>query len=412
MPHRPLIALADPEWIGHRETYFREFVLSLNRVGADVIALCPDPSKLDGLGLRPPELHGGKLVEPRRPPVLNRLYQDPVTTYQRWRLLKRALRMVEARVGRPADFVFFPWLDSYLRVSISEKIASSQIKSPWAGLYFRPNHLVDAEMRPRKVSLFRAVAKGDALLRSRNCRAVAVLDETMGPALGQSSRKPVILFPDITDESAPDPQTGFARQIRERANGGLKVIGLIGMEPRKGVVTLLRVARIAASRGLPWLFVLAGSADWSLYTRSENEFIQECIRESRDDPAGSNLLFPDEFKPVPDGPAYNGVMDAFDVLFIAYHDFLGSSNVLTKACILKRPVVSTDSGCIGHRTKVHQLGLTIPQGDAEVCMQAIAKLLEGKDWNDAPLKPEYSEYHSKHTRAALDRSMRSLIDLI
>lgn len=411
MTHRPLIVLADPEWIGHRETYFREFVLSLHRVGADVIALCPNPTKLTSLGLDPSRLYGELLTEPQRLPLLRRLFQDPVNTHLRWRYLKRALHKAEAKVGRPADFLFLPWLDCYLRVSLSQKLASAQVDTPWAGLYFRPNHLVDEQLKIRTTTFFQAAAKGDGLLRSSNCRAVAILDETMRPALETTTRKPVILFPDITDESAPDPETPFARQIRERANGR-KVIGLIGMEPRKGVTTMLKAADVAREKRLPWLFVLAGTSCLPQYSPSERRFIEEHIAQSRDASSNSNVLFPDEFKPIPDGPAFNGVMDAFDVLFIAYHDFLGSSNVLTKSSILKKPVVSTELGCIAHRTKVHQLGLTIPQGDAEACCKAIEKLLQGVDWNEKPLHPQHGEYHSEHSRDALDRSMQRLIDLI
>jgi hypothetical protein len=96
MHRRPLIALADPEWIGHRETYFREFVLSLNRVGADVIALCPDSAKLTPLGLHPSSLYHETLTEPQRLPVLRRLFQDPVNTHLRWRLLDKKRRSRQA----------------------------------------------------------------------------------------------------------------------------------------------------------------------------------------------------------------------------------------------------------------------------------------------------------------------------
>ncbi len=350
MSLRPLIALADPQWIGHRETYFREFVLSLNRVGADVIALCAEPSKLDSLPIEPSRLHKGILKEPGRPPLLKRLHQDPITTHLRWKRLRDALHRAEKQAGRPADFLFLPWLDSYLRASLHEKLALARITTPWAGLYFRPYHLVDEHRHLKNSSPLKAAAKGDALLRSKTCRAVATLDETMRPALEQVSGKPVILFPDITDESLPDPNTPFARKIRASA-GGRKVIGLIGIEPRKGVVTMLKAADVARAQGRPWLFVLAGTSCLPLYSDSERQFIEEHIAQARNHPSDSNVLFPEEFNPIPDGPAFNGVMDSFDVLFVAYHDFLGSSNVLTKSSILKKPVVSTDLGCIAHRTK-------------------------------------------------------------
>ena len=105
-------------------------------------------------------------------------------------------------------------------------------------------------------------------------------------------------------------------------------------------------------------------------------------------------------------------MNCFDVLFVAYHDFLGSSNVLTKAAMLKKPVVCTDLGCIAHRTKTYDLGLAIPQGDATACCAAIGRILKGMNWSNQPLRPRYTDYHSEHSRDRLDESMRELISLI
>jgi hypothetical protein len=238
MSQRPLIALADPEWIGHRETYFREFVLSLDRLGAEIIALCPKPDKLEQLPVHGARLHGEVFTEPERPSILQRFPQDPITTRRRWRGLGEALRKAEQRAGRRADFLFLPWIDSFLRASLHERLALAGVNTPWAGLYFRPYHLVDEHQKLLKPSLLQAAAKGDSLLRAKSCHGVATLDETVRPALEEISGKPVILFPDITDEGPPDPNTPFARKIREKAQGR-KVIGLIGMEPRKGVITML-----------------------------------------------------------------------------------------------------------------------------------------------------------------------------
>jgi glycosyltransferase involved in cell wall biosynthesis len=410
MPRRPLIALADPLWIGHRETYCREFVRSLDRLGADIIALCPEPAKLEALPLASAHLHTGVLTEPARLPFLKRLHQDPINTHLRWRRLSHALQAAEKQAGRRADFLFLPWLDSYLRASMHGKLALARMPTPWAGLYFQPYHL--AEMNPPHGAppLLRAAAKGDALLRSPSCRAVATLDETIRPALEQVSRKPVLLFPDITDETAPDKNTPFAKRIREKANGR-KVIGLIGMEPRKGVVTLLKAADVARAQGQPWLFVVAGKSCFPMYSETERRFIEEHIARSRAGAPDGNVLFPEEFDAIPDGAAYNGVMDSFDVLFVAYHDFLGSSNVLTKSSILKKPVVSTDLGCMAHRTKAYDLGLTIPQGDAAACCAAIERVLQGVRWDGQPLRPRHADYHAGHSRAALDQSMNQVIGL-
>lgn len=414
MPNRPFIALADPNWIGHRETYFREFVLSLHRVGADVAALCPHPERLENyVRHNSPDYEGqGRLIteeltEPSRLPLLNKLPHDPVATLRRWQRTAQALKDAQEKAGRAVDFLFLPWLDSYLRAYLNDGLVLRGIDCPWAGLYFRPYHLLNKQV-PQTV--LQHLAKGDALLSTRSCKGVAVLDETLQPTLSGETGKSVILFPDITDESAPDSEQPFARQIQATAQGR-KVIGLIGLERRKGVVTLLQAADLARAAGEPWLFVLAGTIRLEEYSWSEQEFIKQHIQRSSERPAGHNVLFADELKPVPDGPAYNGVMSTFDILHTAYHDFDGSSNVLTKAAVLHKPVISTQSGCIGHRTDAYQLGISIPQGDAQAYIQAIYAIFKGINKDGSLLQPRYSDYYRQHNRARLDDAMRELIHL-
>jgi len=423
MRPRLLIALADPNWIGHRETYFREFVLSLLRIGVDVVALCPNPERLEAaLALaraqedpdeNAPQVFTARLTEPSRLKLVSKFPHDPVTTVRRWRRTANAMKEAEAKAGRKVDFLFLPWLDSYLRASLTHRIALAGIHCPWSGLYFRPYHLVEdgTEQALPFANPFQRAAKGDDLLRASSCMAVSVLDETLRPALEVNSHKPVVLFPDITDESPPNFEDPFARKIREVANGR-KVIGLIGLERRKGVTTLLQAADKALAERKPWLFVLSGLVRLDEYTDEEQRLFKDHLERSRRGDGSSNVLFQDELSPIPDGPAFNGVMSSFDVLYTAYHDFQGSSNVLTKAAILQKPVVSTDYGCIGSRTKSYDLGLVIPQGDAAACCNAIEKLLAGKSWNDQPLKPRYSEYHSKHNRSRLDVAMSELLKFI
>ncbi len=417
MPHRPLIALADPQWIGHRETYFREFVLSLQRNGADVAALCPKPERIqaavDSSGWRDADgakLFTAELKEPKRSPLLKRLPHDPITTRQRWQATLTALRKAEEAAGRPAAFLFLPWLDDYLRASLTEGWAQSGLRCPWAGLYFRPYHLLQRESPGMKAAM-RGWSKGDDLLKSPSCAAISVLDETLEPVFAKVFGKPVIEFPDITDESAPDPQQAFATEIRRVAKGR-KVIGLIGLEKRKGVVTMLRAAELAKKAGKPWLFVFAGGLNFWEFSPEEKELFQRNMDSSKSGDPNGNVLFQEKLAPIPDGSGFNGVMDTFDVLFTAYHDFLGSSNVLTKAALLQKPVVSTRYGCIGTRTETYALGLTIPQGDAAACCEAIEHAINGTNWDGTKQERRFDAYHQRHNRERLDAAMGELLSLV
>src|SRR5690606_29025725 len=141
--------------------------------------------------------------------------------------------------------------------------------------------------------------------------------------------KPVIQFPDITDETAGDPQYPLAVAIRERAKGR-KIIGMVGLEKRKGFITLLRVAQRAEEAGKPWFFAFTGVLFWETLTRADASFVTQRLSENPE-----NIFLDQQAKAIPDGAAYNGVASTFDIFYAAYLNSLysGSSNVLTKAAL-------------------------------------------------------------------------------
>ena len=186
-PFDRTVVLADPRWEGHHPTYFYEFTASLLRLGHRVIGLCPEPQQLQeeahligqrlGIDIRD-RMATGHLDDPGKAYLRPGQDHDPISTIVRWRCLKKAMFAVEKSSGWDADFVFLPWLDSYLRFQPSTKLAN-QLGKPWSGLYFRNHHLGSAQNTVLKA------AKGDRSLRNKNCVAVGVLDELFSKAIAK-----------------------------------------------------------------------------------------------------------------------------------------------------------------------------------------------------------------------------------
>ncbi len=407
MPQQHTVALVDPEWVGHHATYFRAFIDAFIEAGARVIALCPAPEELaDCLDRHGDQwLHLGKLEDPGESRILPGKEHDPVITRKRWLLASETISLSEQQSGWKADFVFFAWLDSYLRFMPWLGVANCLQGRPWTGLYFRNQHLTEAANG--LLTKVKRRLKGDFVLRAPDCRMLSVVDEQALPYVERVAEKPVRLMPDITDETTGDPNVPLAQTIREKAQGR-RVIGIVGLEKRKGFLTLLRVAREAEKQGKPWFFAFTGVLWWQTLSDDESTWVREYL----DDPP-QNIHLDENGGFLPDGEVFNGVASTFDVFFAAYWNSLynGSSNVLTKAALLKIPTVVTEGAVLEERVKTFRMGLAIPEDDAERCLQAIACLLDGVDWEGLPLRPRYADYFALHSREKLVEHAKEMISL-
>jgi glycosyltransferase involved in cell wall biosynthesis len=409
-PHSgKLIVVADPIWIGHHPMYFAQFTAAFIRLGAQVIALCPEPgeARREILGAVSPEVAAdldrhvtiGKIEPARRSLLGGRFEGDPVGTAQRWKQVQREIARAEGLLGRRADLVYFPYLDTYLRflpVSLAPEILLGR---PWAGLYLRNHHhAAPASLRQAVVML----GKGDALLRSASCRGIGVLDERFIPEMERFTGRTVRMFPDFTDTTLPEEPSVLAREIMAKA-GGRTIIGMIGLERRKGLLTLLRAAELAKRRDLPYYFVGGGRIFQQEYTAEEWAGILKLANGGLE-----NLHLDPQAGRIPTEADFNSLFSTFSVAWAAYENFQGSSNTLGKAAAFRIPCLASEGGCVGHRVDAYGTGLTIPQGDAERALDAIPLLKEGKDRNGQPLALRHADFQADHSLARLDALLGEL----
>lgn len=413
--HGKTVALVDPLWVGHHPMYFSQFTASFLRSGARVIGLCPEPQAamydlrkaMDGESAVNLEerVFFHELPAGKRSFFNGRFEGDPLRTFQRWKNAADHLADAEALSGLRADLVFFPYLDSYLRFLPFAAIPKLVLNRRWSGLYLRNHHHGE---QPSVTNYLKLLAKGDGLLQSALCQGIGVLDERFIPAMEKLSKTTVTPFPDVTQTNLPEQPSSLSQKIRSNA-AGRKIVGMIGLERRKGFLTLLRTAELAREQGLPCYFVCAGTIHLQEFTTLERENIHALVRKIA---AGEidNLYFNPANGRIPDEADYNSLFSTFDIAWAAYEKFQGSSGTLSKAAAFEIPSIATAGECVGQRVEKYRLGINIAEGNADEALAAIPRLIAGTDAGGKPLSPNFVEYREHHSQARLDRILAELLE--
>ncbi|RMF23170.1 MAG: glycosyltransferase family 1 protein, partial [Cyanobacteria bacterium J083] len=391
------IVLFDNLWIGHHPAYFKLFAQTLLNLGYRVLAFCPNPEEVrESLLKKCPDtmdrLYTFKLGDPdpnrlgisqwvRKFMLTARLGQT-FAALLRWRTAARLIKQASLELDIVPDIVFFAWIDNYLGYYLKHKLVDRIFPYNWSGLYFLPSD------RQNQKGLFSPAQHGlplnsISLLKSPHCLSVGVMDEIFAKKLRtQFQNKSVAIFPDVTDESPPDIEYSLAKQIKLQA-GEKKIISLLGSQcKRKGLLTLLEVAKLTTSEN--WFFVCAGVFEESSFLPDELKKIHQAF---------DNCWF--HWQAIPDGCKFNALVAQSDVLFAVYNDFPYSSNILTKAALFEKPVIASKNYCMGKRVEKFGLGLTIEEGDVFGCIEALHYLCN----KSAGKKIDYNfeEYRAIHS---------------
>jgi hypothetical protein len=395
-----LIALVDTIWEGHHPTYLRFFAKALLESGHEVVALCPEPKEMSGwIATACPNqqtrFHARTLRElpPSRSSV--RRLRPAANALKSWLHLRKAIRPLASELGRLPDLTFLAWLDSYLPY-MHPVLIDRVFPHAWSGLYFHPRHF----RRPlRYQNLRKGLFDPTIALNSARCPAVAVLDEGVVNQLHQLIRKPVVVFPDIIDASLPVAGGELVETIRKTA-AGRPIVGLLGaLERRKGLLTLLEVAKRSADE---WLFVFGGPLFESDFTADELSLIRGLAVAD-----GGNCFF--HLHRLAE-PQFNAMVQACDVIFAAYEGFLTSSNLLTKAAVFEKPVIVSTDCCMGDRVKRFRLGHTMHAGDVDQCVDILRTLHDQMSLDKGRVAADYQGYRRMHSTDRLPSAIADILN--
>ncbi|MEE9542775.1 MAG: glycosyltransferase [Thermodesulfobacteriota bacterium] len=394
------IALVDPFYGGHHEIYLKLFSKALSALGFRVMVFTLRPNEMEEMVKEDSEIDCSTIRFFSIPELVNRdslfySFWGLTTGARRWRAMRKSIKEASSATGWSPDMVFIAWLDSYLNFFAGRRIVDLLFPYDWSGLYFHPLRLrvPESSSLPEAINLYGA-------LRSVRCKTVAVLDEgVVGKLKKCLGGKRVVAFPDVADASPPDSNYSVLREIRDKARGR-KIITIIGsLEKRKGILSLLEVAKSNAMEN--FFFVFAGKLKDKTFKNEELELIRENAERPSD-----NCFF--HLASISGESRFNALMEATEIVYASYDGFYHSSNILAKAAIFKKPLIVTDGFCMGERVREFGIGLTVDYGDVSQCRDAIRALSESKDRGKLAL--DFEGYLSLHSPSRLSESFSDLID--
>jgi glycosyltransferase involved in cell wall biosynthesis len=275
------------------------------------------------------------------------------------------------------DPVFFCCIDDYLHELLPRRIFERLLPVDWAGLFLQSNS-------SHKFSRF---DKRKLFFHSK-CKCIGVLGDA-SPEFKKNFGNKIINFPDITDETEPNRCFELARTIKQRA-GNRKIISLVGaLASRKGLVTLINAAlKMDPAR---YFFMIAGEGAHAI-TDKETFLIDSSFKE-KENCCYSPVKIPTEAD-------FNALIAISDIIYAAYVNFEGSSNMLTKASLFKKPIVVSKGFYMEKIVRKYRIGLAIDQDSPDQCADAIEKLSSGH-FNET-FEPEFERYSELNSKSRLE----------
>ncbi len=399
------VFVVNPLTSGHNETYTRSYRNAFLSLGAQVITLYPDPSRIEGGNegnpvIKMPELDWNEMRSSSE--------YHLSTILRRWTIVITTLKAA-GLTPKKDDLFFFVWLDSYLYRSNGWRSIFGPLDShvfsllqrlvfphSWSGLYISPKYLRSGPLPSRTQRSFRP----DLLFRSPKCRGIYLLDEGVVELLRQ--RNPHIrawASPDFCDTSLPDSPSDGACAMTTYARGR-PIVGLFGqIDKRKGVLTFLNWAEQMAGANL--CFALCGPLQEASFSTEELHRIQDYTLHPR-----PNVYVC--LEPIPSESQFNELVAASTIIFLTYANFRHSSNLLAKAAIFQRPVIACAEHCIGERVRSFHLGVTVSAHDLTRGPELITTLLNEAS-TVSPQRLEGSRrYTNLHSLNALAHVLKPL----
>ncbi|MBI1768772.1 MAG: hypothetical protein HYR67_10390 [Bacteroidetes bacterium] len=393
------VALIDHYHIGHHYAFIKLFAKCILELGYKVYVLYPEKENeikeyLITEGADPSKVATQKIQLKKI--QVESFYTNAVSTLFLWRDTKKIIKKCEEDSGEKIDFVFLCWLDDYLSNDLPHQLIDLIIRRPWSGLYFHPWYLLHETTKNRVT--FRSI---DSVLRSRYCNSVALHDEFLVSKLANRINKPVLLFPEIADTTAPLMKFALADEIKNRAKERI-VVGLIGLEKRKGTLFFIEIAKRANDQN--FFFFLAGKPIKEEYNTVDFEKLSNFLNQNRE----NILYFPDY---VEEGPKLNAVICSLDILFVLYDNFKSSSNFITKAVFFDKLVIATKNYWIGSVTNKYRIGITVEEGNGIESLNAL-NILRTHLINDTWDYSLFAEYKKLHNVNALKKSFEECLNYV
>lgn len=282
------------------------------------------------------------------------------------------------------DFVLVMYMDMFKDHPSQWTISGQQMSIPWAGIRFSP----------------RALAKGEQAeghYADPQLRGMCFLD--MKATSDYQKKFPAKIFqriPDITNASLPTAEPELVQKLRARASGRRIVILGGSLDTRKNISGYYKLATLADPH--EWFFALVGRTYPDTFTDADRQALQELKKMEEI----NTMLHLDYLE---DERDFNAMISASDIIFAVYKDFPYSSNMLSKAAWLKRPIIVSDRYNMGKDVLRYGIGRVTDENNPTLWLEAL-KSLRTKVIHDEA----YSRYKDVYSEKALGDALENFIN--
>lgn len=390
------IVLVDFISEGHHETYLRQFIKCLLEMGNKLTVFYPQNKKLTAwLESELPEY--SSLI------CINEITEYPIQHYsrfsvlQKWKIVKKIIRTNHLK----PNLVFFAWVDDFRFRKDHPLLDRFYLKwvewffpYMWSGLYFHPVHLRNEANPVNKYSGYDI----DDIFKLKNCTSVCLLDKEIRKKLENKIHKPVIHFPDFTDDRINE-LSEVANGLKIKANGR-KIVLLIGaLMKRKGIFTFLEAAKQSIDE--PWLFVIAGKIFRNYFSDDELRLIDDHILH----PRRNVIIYPYHLEE----SEFNAIVNICHILYAAYLDFPHTSNMLNKASIYHKPLVVSKGFYMDEVVSKFKIGEVINETNPIEARIAIKKILETENYINREMREGFELYRIENSVEKLRSAFQEVL---
>jgi hypothetical protein len=254
-------------------------------------------------------------------------------------------------LGNPApDLVFFLYLDIMAQWERNVAVLDRPGAPPWTGILFHPllARMQDGEL--------------EGYFKSKTARGGVFLVPNAISAYAEATpHLHFALVPDVADLELLAEPSELAREIRRRAGDRTIVLQIGSITAHKGIPTLLDV--IATADPGRYFFALIGEVHWATFKKDKRRIKSFYARPPENVHLSQGYMQSER--------EYNTLIAASDIVYAAYWGFSSSSNSLTKAAGLSRPILVSENSLMGERVHHFNIGATAPEGDAKAILEKL-----------------------------------------
>lgn len=297
--------------------------------------------------------------------------------WQNWQELKFNLKRVQENI----DLLFIMWFDDFkfntdhpLILKIFLHYFNWSFKCPWFGINVHQVHF-------RKMTTQHEIWSKELITEHKFCKGVGVFDEGIVNQYRNNVNRPIYVFPDVT-------KTDLKNESKHENNKKIVVAG-VG-DRRKGILRLIRATDLPENNN--WHFLIAGKINWSEFTETEIQEIQNALKSKNVSTTGF----------IEDEAEMNAEIASADFVYAAYEDFPHSSNILTKAAMFKKYVLVNSGFLMAERVKKYQTGLVL-ENDSILDLNYLRK-------QTSKLSPQFDLYCQVHSLLNLKSVLEKIIE--